>query len=47
MNHKKIYTERIEIKISKEQKKLVERKCKERELTANQYIRNCIDESEQ
>ncbi len=43
MNHEKIYTERIEIKVSKKMKKLIENVAKEEGLTLNQVIRNAID----
>ena len=43
MNHDKIYTERIEIKVSKKMKKLLEEVCEIEGLTLNQFIRNCIN----
>ena len=43
MNHDKIYTERIEIKVSKKQRQLLDKKCQKEGLTLNQYIRDAID----
>jgi len=43
MNHEKIYTERIEIKVSKKQRKSLDELAKKQGLTLNQLIRNAID----
>lgn len=43
MNHEKIYTERIEIKVSEKQKEKIEKEAKKQGLTTNQFIRNALD----
>jgi len=44
MNHEKLYTERIEIKVSKKQRERLDKIARLRGLTLNQLIRNLIDE---
>lgn len=44
MNHEKIYTERMEIKLSKDQRKRIEKMATKKGWTLNQLIRNAIDE---
>lgn len=43
MNHKEMYTERIEIRVTKKQRKLLEKIFKEEGMTFNQTIRDLID----
>ena len=43
MNHEKIYTERVEIKLSKDQKKRLGDLADNIELTVSQLLRNIID----
>lgn len=42
MNHKELYTERIEIRVSKEQRKIIQELAKKYHLTMNEAIRQSI-----
>lgn len=44
MNHEKIYPERVEIRVSKNQRKILDRVAKEQGLTLSQLIRNAVDQ---
>lgn len=44
MNHSPIYTERIEIKVSKDMKKIIEKLAKQYNTTMNEIVRQAISE---